>query len=181
MGSNKTKDFFSLHSGQKKNEIILHATFTDDSFKVSSGEIEYSKPLFTNIKLGNKLYDVLFFDDGVNMVISERLFRLLKNNNITGWKTYPVSINNVKNKYYGFQIIGKSDKLIEPRDEGFYKGYKFDVNTWDGSDFFSPNDTNLRFITEKLKVLLENNEVTNIDIDNIKDIEAYSFGDSSII
>ncbi len=171
-------EFYILLSGQEPYEIVLNSNFEDDFYEVFSGNIFYSKPVETNIKLGKYLYDVLSFDDGVNMAISERLYLLLKENHITGWKTYPLSIENVKDKYYGFQITGRSGGLLEPKEQGFYKGYDFNIDTWDSSDFFSPKDTHLRFITQRLKALLKGNDITNIDINNIKDVEAYSFGES---
>lgn len=169
-------EFYSLQSGQEFKEIILKSTFKDDFFDVFAGKREYNETIKTSVKLGSKLYDVLYFDEGVNFVISEKLYQLLKNNNITGWQTYSVNIEGFTEAYYGFQIIGRSGALIVPEKEGFYKGCRFNIDTWDGSDFFSPKGTYLRFITPKLKRLLEANNVTNIEIDNIKDIEAYSFG-----
>lgn len=170
-------EFYSLQSGNEFKEVILHSTFKDNFFDVFPGKITYSEPINTSIKLGDYIYDILSFDDGVNMVISEKLYQLLNDNNITGWQTYPVNIKDVTETYYGFQITGRSGKLIEPKEPGFYKEVKFDIATWDGSDFFSPERTHLRFMTPKLKKLLEDNNVTNIDIDNIKDIEAYSLGE----
>lgn len=176
MGFKENKCFFSLYSGQESREIILKSAFKDDFFDVFAGKIEYKEPLKATVKLGSKLYDVLYFDEGVNFVISEKLYQLLIDNKITGWKTYPVNIEGFIETYYGFQIIGRSGELIKPKEEGFYKGYRFDIGTWDGSDFFSPERTHLRFMTLKLKRLLEGNNITNIYIDNIKDIEAYSLG-----
>lgn len=170
------KEFYSLQSGQEKSEIILNSNFEDDFYNVFSGNVTYTKPIETSVKSGKYFYDVLSFDDGINMVISKRLYELLKQNNITGWKTYPISIKNIKHKYYGFQITGRSDELIEPKEHGFYKGYNFNMDSWDGSDFFSPRGTHLRFMTPRLRSLLKDNTITNIDIDNIKDIDGYSLG-----
>ncbi|MEN3323958.1 hypothetical protein VP395_09485 [Mariniflexile soesokkakense] len=170
------KMFFCMFSGQESKEIILKSNFNDDFFDVKLGIVDYDHPIKTNVKFGNRFYDVLFFDDGVNIVVSKRLFTLLKTNEITGWKTYPLNIKNVHENYYGFQIVGRCGKLMEPKNEGFYKGYKFDVETWDFSDFFSPKDTSLVFVNQKLKELFVENEITNIHLVNIKDVEAYTDG-----
>jgi hypothetical protein len=159
MESKSKNNFYSLLSGQKSSEVILCSNFENDFFDVFAGKIRYKEPLKTNVKLGSKLYDILSFDDGVNIAMSEKLYRLLNKNDITGWKSYPIFIKNVTSKYYGLQIVGKSGKLKEPKEQGFYKGYRFETNTWDDSDFFSPDGTHLRFLSQRLRDLLIENQV----------------------
>jgi len=44
--------------------------------------------------------------------------------------------------------------------------------------FLLPKDTKLKFISKNLKQLLEKNKVSNLDMENIKTISNYSYGDS---
>lgn len=79
-----------------------------------------------------------------------------------------------KDKLYGLQITGRCGKLIEPKEKGFYIGYKFDKDTWDGSDFFCPEGTALIFCTERAKNILVKNKITNIEFEDITTVRAYS-------
>lgn len=179
MGYSVTKDmeFYRLGIGQSPHMAVLQSAFEDDFFHVAAGEVSYTQAIKTRVVLGKKLYDIIAFNDGVNAVISDKLFVLLKRNKITGWKTYPVSIKGVEQNYHGFQVIGKSGKLIEPKkqneDDFSYSGLTFDSETWDGSDFFSPAETVARFISPRLRQLLEENKITNIDIENLKEATGY--------
>lgn len=122
-------NFYSLSSGQYSKEIILQSTFKDNTYKIFEGDIKLEKELLVNKKSGIKFYDFLFFDDGINFVISEKVYNLLVDNSITGWSIYKVLIHGTNHKYYGFQINGRSGELILPKEPGFYMGYKFDFNT----------------------------------------------------
>ena len=123
------------------------------------------------------MYDKNDFNDGVNFVISERFFKILSKNGLTGWKTYPVNIKNTNEKYYGFQITGKSGPLKKEKQKGFHVGYEFDKKSWDGTDFFTPEKTHLGFLSQKAKEILNGEKLTNIEIENIKTIENYSLGE----
>jgi len=165
-----------MQSGQEKNEAVLLSNFSENFFKVFRNEIEFEIPVKTKIVLGNILYDRLDFNDGVNFVISDRFLNILVENQLTGWKTYPVEIDWIDEKFHGFQITGSSGELIEPKVQGWYTGYKFDYDSWDGTDFFSPADTHLRFISEKAYRLLTNSRISNVQFQNILEIEAYAMG-----
>ncbi|WP_271766762.1 hypothetical protein [Aquimarina algiphila] len=176
MDYKKEIEFYRMYAGNSPYEIILNSTFKDDFFMVSAGEFNYTDPIETRITLGKKTYDILTFNDGANRVISDKLFVLLKRNKITGWKTYPVSIKGVDENYHGFQVTGRCGELIEPEnknEEDSYKGLHFDPDSWDGSDIFFPKGTVLTFLSPRVKELLESNNITNIEIDNIKDCTGY--------
>jgi len=95
---------------------------------------------------------------------------------IFGLKFYEILIEDVEEKYYGLQIIGKAGKLEHPSKIGFYVGLKFDYDSWDKSDVFSPEGTVSFFCNEKVRKILKENKITNIDIHDIDDIQGYSFG-----
>ncbi|WP_111685608.1 hypothetical protein [Winogradskyella tangerina] len=170
-------EFYSLFSAQKSKEAVLKSNFSSNFFDVFHNKSDFKIPVKTKIVLGKKMYDRIDFNDGVNFVISERFLKILQKNELTGWKTYPVEIENTDEKYYGFQIIGKSGPLKKEKQKGFHIGYEFDKKSWDGTDFFSPEKTHLRFLSKKAKEVLIDEKITNIEIENIRDIENYSLGD----
>ena len=168
------KEFYSLMSAQKSQEAVLKSNFSNDFFGVLNNKLEFEIPVKTKIILGKKMYDKNDFNDGINFVISEKFLKILIENDLSGWKTYPVEIKNIKIKFYGFQIIGKSGPLKESEEKGFKIGYEFDKMTWDGSDFFCPKNTHLRFLSEKAQKILNIESLTNVEIENIRNIKTYS-------
>ena len=128
------------------------------------------------ISEGQTLFDIIGFQDTSNFAISERLYALLKANEITGWEAYKISIKGQNEIYYGFQVTGRCGKLNMPKEAGFYTGYKFDYDSWDKSDFFSPDETMLLFCTEKVQSLLKRHKVSNVYLEDINNVQAYSTG-----
>ncbi len=170
--------FYILRSAQKKGAVILE--FIDkelDNRDLFSGTLKTNNPYNAKIAMQKHFYDANFFNDGLNIAVSERFIRILNDNNLKGWNTYDLKIMEYEEgHYYGLQIIGKSGELDKPKKKGFYTGYRFDHSTWDGSDFFSPKGTALVFCTEKVKNILIKNKVTNIEFQDITTVEAYSKG-----
>ena len=103
---------------------------------------------------GKKIHDILDTGSVCLLLISEKMKDVLEQNNLTGWKTFPVQVfdkkgNEIK-RYYGFSVIGKCGpidytkcEIVEKRlvptgpISKFFKGRYIGLETWDGSDFFS--------------------------------------------
>ncbi len=173
----KEIEFYSLFSAQKSKEAVLKSNFSSDFYDVFLDKVDFEIPVKTKIVLGKTLYDKIDFNDGINFVISQKFLKILTENKLTGWKTYPVEIINTDEKYYGFQIIGKSGPLIKKKQKGFHIGFEFDKTSWEGTDFFTPKNTHLRFLSENAKEILNRENLTNIEIENIKTIENYTIGE----
>lgn len=168
--------FYDLGIERKKDEALIQSLIEYDQFKLKKAEVTPSEPFEMEISEGKILYDIVGYQDTSNFAISERLYDLLKENNITGWKGYEISIKGQSEKYYGFQVTGKCGKLDMPKEPGFYTGYKFDYGTWDKSDFFSPEETMLLLCTEKIQKLLKKHKITNAELTDVSIIQAYSVG-----
>ncbi|HNU34809.1 MAG TPA: hypothetical protein PKN75_14570 [Bacteroidia bacterium] len=169
--------FYEIEIERKKNEALIEALHSYDHLSLRRGEFIPPSIFEMRISEGKNLYDIIGFQDISNFAISEKVYNLLISNNITGWRSFDVSIKGVNEKYFGFQVIGRSGRLILPKTKGFYTGYKFDQNTWDNSDFFSPEGTALLFCTQKVRDILQENGVTNIEINDIDVVKVYSVGD----
>lgn len=167
---------FAIEIKREKDEALIQSLVEYDQIKLSKAEITPTEPFKMEITEGNKLYDIVGFQDTSNFAISEKLFNLLQEHSITGWKAYEISIKGVKEKYYGFQVLGRCEKLEQPKEAGFYTGYKFDYKSWDKSDFFSPDETVLLFCTQKVRDILKKNKITNIELTDISKVQAYSIG-----
>jgi len=168
--------FYDLGIERKKNEALIQSVVEYDEQKVRKAELTPQEPFEMEISEGKNLYDIIGYQDTSNFAISKRLYDLLKENNITGWKGYEISINGQSDSYYGFQVTSKCGKLDMPKEAGFYTGYNFDSSTWDESDFFSPDETMLLFCTEKVEKLFKKHKITNAELVDITTVQAYSVG-----
>ena len=122
---------------------------------------EYEKidfPVIFKQDSGKKIHDILDTGSVCLLLISEKMKDVLEQNNLTGWKTFPVQVfdkkgNEIKG-YYGFSVIGKCGpidytkcEIVEKRlvptgpISKFFKGRYIGLETWDGSDFFLPSDS----------------------------------------
>jgi hypothetical protein len=109
----------------------------------------------------------------------------------TGVTFHPINIldtklQDVNVNYYRIQILGKSGPLMKElsREEVATRivggpeyikkiGLYFIPGSWDGSDFFTPENTLNIFITSKIKALLEKHKFTNILMEPIVNVETF--------
>lgn len=141
---------------------------------------------------GKKLQDVLETGTAALYLISDKMKNALTENQLTGWKTFPVRVldkrGNEIEGYHGLSITGRSGPLdyskcpvIETRVSPsaplvkHYVGKYIDLSTWDGSDFFLPEGSYGTIITPKAAHVLTKNKLTNIDLDRLGDIETPLF------
>lgn len=168
--------FYRIGIKREKDEALIQSLIEYDQIKLKRAEFTPIEPFVLEITEGSKLYDIVGFQDTSNFAISERLYNLLQEHHVTGWKGYEINIKGIEEKYYGFQAVGRCGKLEEPKEAGFYTGFKFDYNSWDKSDLFSPDETVLLFCTQRVRNLLKKNKITNVELTDISKIQAYSIG-----
>lgn len=120
---------------------------------------------------GKQLRDVVSLRYGSFVfLISDKFKSVLEDNEVTGWKSYPVEIYGKKGEkvlgYNGFSVIGRGGAL-----EGAYSAewdeickkpflhYRF--GQWDGSDIFRIYPAYL-MITKRVKDLLIGADITGV-------------------
>ena len=137
-----------------------------------------------------KLFDLL--DTGYQnlYLISEKLKDLLFNNNITGWKTYPIELYDKKGKiiegYYGFSVIGVCGKIDYSKSSvieksifpggpisKYYVGEYIGFDKWDGSDFFIPEEHHRIKCTKKVVSIISDEKITHIRFEQLSKIETW--------
>lgn len=182
---------------------IIGTKFIMNSYNLSCNELQkdlkwvdlikgdfanFSFPLVFHHISGTKKYDIIAAGFPSLFLISNRFSEIMKINNITGYKTYPVVIvekNGIQtNEYVGLSIAGKSDnrsftnsiilskRLTETAPiSKSYLGFEIDENKWDKSDFFLVGDTTNVLITEKLKKVIKQNAFSNIVVEPIDKYE----------
>lgn len=168
--------FYDIGIKREEEEALIQSFIEYDQVRLNKADFTLTEPFEMEITEGSKLYDIVGFQDTSNFAISERLYNLLQEHHIIGWRGYEINIKGVEEKYYGFQVVGRCGKLEQPKEAGFYTGYKFDYNSWDKSDLFSPDETVLLLCTQKVRDLLKKNKITNVELTDISKIQAYSIG-----
>ena len=137
---------------------------------------------------GKKFTDILDTGWTSLYLISDRMKKILEENKLTGWRSYPIKLYDKKDNeifgYHGFSITGQcaqinyeEAKIIEKRivPDGplvkYFKGIHIDLDKWDGTDFFSPIRNYGLFINKKTAEILSKNKITNLCLEDVVDIE----------
>ncbi len=185
------KDFYSFGSKLLSTTFQAHAEnlTLDKSHNLILGVFDnIDFPVVFRQEYGKKLTDMLDTGFVSLFLISDKMLRVLKENKITGWKTYPVKVYDKKGNevedYHGFSITGRSgpinydkSEIIEKQlaPEGppskYYKGRYFGYEKWDGSDFFIPEGTFYIIVTKKVVQAFKKAKLTNIRFECLTDIE----------
>lgn len=181
-------EFYALmHKGLRGEAVCKPGNITSSEFNVSKflrNQGLPSKQIIYAPCLGKKFFDFNMVTAGLNL-ISERVYGLLMENDITGWNGIPAVIyKHDELKYYLLTITGRcgpidqsktivvdSTTLIPGQTTKAFQGLYFSEDSWDKSDMFVSEYVNHIFITERVKSILEQNKVTNINIINIKELQ----------
>lgn len=110
-------------------------------------------------------------------------------NNLTGWKTFPVSVFDKKGQeitgYHGLSVTGRCGKIDDSKAEmlekqfapnapftTYYKGLHIGLDKWDGQDFFLPEEYYGIIVTKRVVEVLKKNKINSI-FENLSDIELH--------
>ena len=170
------ENFYCLNFSSGNKDLKVEALIEYDDQKLLTGE--YTPDLLQlRWSEGTRVTDIIRLQDIFNFLISGDLKTDLEKEELTGWRTYPVECEGLEDAYFGFQCIGKSGKIIAPKNTGFTIGLTFDKRTWDGSDFFLPDDSLGILCTEKAYKVLEKRKIKNIKIEKIESHRWYGIAE----
>jgi hypothetical protein len=159
------------------------------SIRLLIGNYEnFTFPLIFKHNKKHKPLDILDTGTATLHLISEKMKTILEENKLTGWGTFPIKLlDNKENEiygYHGFSVSGRcgeinynnSEILYKPYFEGgpickFYKGWQFDLDQWDGSDFFIPKHIFTIIVTNKIEKILKTNKISNFRLTKLMDDE----------
>ena len=141
-------------------------------------EIDSLKMLDLNTKLlsnsifkvnkGKKWLDFIPYESSGNFLISKNVKDILTSNNVQGISFFPTNIEVYPEKeYFGIIIISLAGPILNLEKLNNYEEeeIKFDLETWNGTDFFTLQKTLIFAITKKVKNILEKEKFTNIEIE----------------
>jgi len=188
--------FYYLEGKATRGEAVLNVNFHKDFTAVHRGETTIQENLPCTVFLGKRFYDFLIPGGPHPHIVSERIIRILLENDITGWKATPVRIvDHDELKYYVLMITGRCSGLDlrsgeritvmfpagrdgkpspDAKPTPARKGWKFDLNSWDGSDIFLSEGQYI-FVTKRVRDLLVKNKATNIVLENLNDVILHEF------
>lgn len=127
--------------------------------------------IFRQNNKGEKFRDVL--GDGMLIVlVSERMERVLSENNLTGWKVYPIELFDRRGEriagYKGFSITGKGGVVeypigCPPERRPFITDPQerlYNLKQWDGSDFFTISGS--PYVTERAMHVMKKAKISSL-------------------
>jgi hypothetical protein len=192
------KNFYNLKFREKKADIKfkLYDQFDNLESFLKRKERE-ALPLHLSYLKGKYLKDILCLGAVGVFGYSPRMIEVIKKADATGIQFYPLNIEGPDEiiqslvNYQGAFITGTSGPIIRTKSK--YKlrpaqanpnvkipweiGRFFNLNTWDGSDFFNPEGTLYTFVTSRIVELLsaiKPSSVSFITIDEIENIISLS-------
>jgi hypothetical protein len=167
------QEFYCLNFNSNNADLFVEVIGEYDDQKLMAG-IFNPTDLEVKNSQGRKANDIVRLQDVFNFLISTELRNEMEAANLTGWKTYKIKSKDLDNSYTGFQCTGKCGILDRPKTSGFVTGYNFNIETWNGDDFFIPESTMIILCTEKAMNILGNRKITNIELENIKSTRWYN-------
>jgi hypothetical protein len=194
-GSPESAFFADLYMVEE--DEAAHAFFAepsgalDEVEAVSYGTRKPSKPLgFRQAKNagGTTLCDWIFTGLISPKLVSDRVVQGLRDCNIAGWNTYEVRLKDRKGSsvagYRGLIIEGRSGPLdhskcrvVERVKNGHHSkeqvGLWFSPTSWDRSDVFVPEGTDLLIVTSRAARCLNELKVKNLQLVPLNDFRHY--------
>ncbi len=181
---------YLLDEGYKNGALRLSPqnTITDFSYVTNGENLE---ELILKKDEGEILNDVVSLGIGGVFLLSPKALSILEENDIKGWESYQVNLDNVPiaaiKDYMALSIKGECGAIdnnlskavtlppVVPNgpERKTFLGMLFNKDSWDGNDFFSPEGTAFVYVTERVKKIFEVNNISNCSFKKITDLENY--------
>jgi hypothetical protein len=185
-------NFYDLNYHEKRGDIKLKLINPiKNKMAFIKGKDKYSVPLRLNYLKGRRVGDVLCLGTIGLWGYSPRMMEKIRTANATGIEFFPLKVEGPEEaiislqNYHGAFITGSSGPLLKEKSK--YKlipakgkpeenicwqtGWFFDLETWDGSDFFNPEGTFCTFVTSRIVKLLSEVKPSCVDFTPVSDIE----------
>jgi hypothetical protein len=140
--------------------------------------VEYQIKLAYEISHGSIWYDIVSTGHANVYLISSMMKDIIENNGFSGCRFSHASIfqngEPIRDDYYLLAITGKAGPIDNEKSERIsvtyksgvkgieFKGLFFSEESWDGSDFFTPEGLVLPFVVSRVKNAIEKTNITNV-------------------
>jgi len=181
-------EFYHLSNFWTDQLIVADSRDQLDIPAVFRGELIPDTPLNFNVQLGTRFADLLGTGYAGIYLVSERFAAALSQSQFTGWRILQAAIlqpDNKLNSSYGLlSVLGRcgvidanKSRVVSlpsksPTGQSLFRfGYHFDYASWDGTDIFLPQGTRLTFLTDRVRVALEQANLDNVVLTNINEVK----------
>ncbi len=106
------KLFYRIRPEDKKDCVRIQSLVRYDTLSIIHQDSILSSSNMFTIARGSKKFDIIQFEDSLNFAISERVKKLLSENSVTGWNSFPVIIKGIKESYHAFQNLSKAGPIL---------------------------------------------------------------------
>ena len=188
--------FWSLEVRMIRGALRAHPLGVefDQLRRIEDGELEAKDPLRFHHDQGTRPKDVVETTYPPVLLYSDRLIRVLRDGDCSGWKTYEVEIydelGHLVSGYHGLVVTGRAGPIVDSLSPAMEVppyvpggpvpvhriGIRFLPETWDGSDVFRPADTQFTCVTQKVRDALVAAKLTNLRLRRITEIELPLYG-----
>jgi len=181
---------YLLGSSFRQAALQVTCDTINNDLPILYGEVELDSPLVFSYYSGAKAYDLVGTGWASLFLFSQKIVLALEQNGISGWKTYPAKVFDNKAKeltgYSLFSVTGRCGPIDPSKGEIVWKappvpegnpfqvkrGLYFESSSWDGNDIFIPKGSRAIVITEKVKQILTNIKVTNVEMTRLTEEES---------
>ena len=163
-----------------------------DPCAITRGELLPTHPIPVLWAMGGATpSDTIWTTSVHTTIVHGRIVDLLRESNVTGWRTYPVSVTDKKGKLYrdysGLVITGRcgpvdltrSAVVLSEYPGGWFPhflGHYFDDDSWDGSDLFMEHPdsrghrTAVVYVTERVRTVFRRAKVRNVELKRLTEV-----------
>ena len=139
-------------------------TVMDIARKIDENTFSGTSHDFTGLNLkGRSAIDIIC--NRFTYFINDRVKDLFTNNCFKGWSYFPIQITKeIGTNFYGLAINGTASIAFCKSDQQHGITIGFDINSWDGSDFFKLGDSRSFLVTQNVADCIATEKVTGIEL-----------------
>ena len=177
------RDFKNIYSLDASDDYAEPAPECDqipfNSSAIARGELPWPSAMRLILGEGSgSAVDMMGTSWAAPTLISARVVESLLRANITGWHSTPVTFaeTHMQHEFHALSVVGRCASIDDSASpivtrmphspRGIPKPYRvgiyFAVDSWDGSDVFTPGESTWIFVVQKVKQLLEDMKATNV-------------------
>ncbi|MCK6501993.1 hypothetical protein L6R53_01075 [Myxococcota bacterium] len=165
-------DVFWLRPAARRGQLIVD--YRDQNSPWLERELEHalfrgmrtpSTPIVFDHSGGSRAVDFIHGSTVALGFMSPRMIEVLRSHGFTGWQTWPAEVHGKDGVllpgYQGLAVTGRCggkdfsrltrEDVIRPRVMVRYRATVFDLERWNGHDFFAPDGTLFIFVTRRVR------------------------------
>lgn len=182
------RDLFLLSNAQVRGALTVKSTDPLPDSSLLRAESAVTLPLVFKHSMGGTPKDLIPTGYPAVKLLSDRVFEILRREQVSGWTTFPVVVHGqdgIVTGYQGLAVTGRCGPINKSLSGEVWRdppsplgrrrlvrmGLYFHPETWDGSDVFVPQNADYVFVVARVKHMLEKAKVRNIMFERLTEVE----------